>query len=106
MKSEDYRHWLEAQKYQAGTITAQLHRAGRVEELNPHNSIARLRGSFASISHGVNEPLNAAIQTGVGNISASTPLALVQPRTAMAWQMSGKTVPPKYSDRPVIIEFD
>ena len=27
-----YRQWLERQKYQANTIAAQLHRAGRVEE--------------------------------------------------------------------------
>ena len=35
--------------------------------LNPHDEIARLRGSFDSISHDVNQPLNAAIQTGLGN---------------------------------------
>lgn len=28
----DYRSWLEAQQYDSGTITAQLHRVGRVEE--------------------------------------------------------------------------
>ncbi len=32
MKKEEYRKWLERQKYQANTITAQMHRAGRVEE--------------------------------------------------------------------------
>ncbi|MCE9679859.1 endonuclease NucS [Shewanella sp. AS1] len=32
MKSELYRNWLMAQNYQGGTITAQMHRAGRVEE--------------------------------------------------------------------------
>ena len=30
--------------------------------------VARLRGSFDSISHDVNQPLNAAIQTGLGNV--------------------------------------
>ena len=50
--------------------------------LNPHDAVARLPGSFASISHDVNQPLNAAIQTGLGNIFASTPLAILQPRTA------------------------
>ncbi|MGA2694569.1 MAG: carboxypeptidase regulatory-like domain-containing protein [Terriglobales bacterium] len=54
--------------------------------LNPHDQIARLRGSFASISHDVNQPLNAAIQTGLGNVFSSTPLAILQPRTAIAWQ--------------------
>ncbi|MFL6464261.1 MAG: carboxypeptidase regulatory-like domain-containing protein, partial [Bryobacteraceae bacterium] len=56
--------------------------------LNPHNAVARLSGSFAAMSHDVNQPLNGAIQTNLGNIFASTPLALLQPRTAVAWQMS------------------
>jgi len=60
--------------------------------LNPHQHIARLRGSFDSISHDVNQPLNAAIQTGLGNVFSSTPLAILQPRTAIAWQFEPKTV--------------
>ena len=28
----DYQAWLEAQKYGGGTVTAQLHRSGRVEQ--------------------------------------------------------------------------
>ena len=60
--------------------------------LNPHDQIARLRGSFASISHDVNQPLNAAIQTGLGNVFSSTPLAILQPRTAIAWQFEPKSV--------------
>jgi len=60
--------------------------------LNPHQHIARLAGSFDSISHDVNQPLNAAIQTGLGNVFSSTPLAILQPRTAVAWQFQSKTV--------------
>jgi len=60
--------------------------------LNPHDTIARLPGSFASITHDVNEPLNAAIKTGLGNVFASTPLAILQPRTAIAWQIGRGTV--------------
>ena len=60
--------------------------------LNPHQHIARLRGSFDSISHDVNQPLNAAIETGLGNIFSSTPLAILQPRTAVAWQFEPKSV--------------
>ena len=60
--------------------------------LNPHQQIARLRGSFASIVHDVNQPLNEAIQTGLGNVFASTPLAILQPRMAIAWQLEPKTV--------------
>ncbi len=60
--------------------------------LNPHGEVARLAGSFASISHDVNQALNATIQTGLGNIFASAPLVLIQPRTAVAWQPGPKTV--------------
>jgi Carboxypeptidase regulatory-like domain len=60
--------------------------------LNPHREIARLRGSFDSISHDPNQPLSAAIQTGLGNIFASTPLAVLQPRTALAWQFAPNSV--------------
>jgi carboxypeptidase family protein len=60
--------------------------------LNPHGQIARLRGSFDSISHDVNQPLNAAIQAGLGNVFSSTPLAIVQPRTAIAWEFEPKSV--------------
>lgn len=60
--------------------------------LNPHDAIARLRGSFGSISHDVNQPLNAAIQTGLGNVFASTPLAILQSRTAFAWQFAPNSV--------------
>jgi carboxypeptidase family protein len=60
--------------------------------LNPHDQIARLSGSFDSISHDVNQPLNAAIQTGLGSVFSSTPLAILQPRTAIAWQFERKSV--------------
>jgi hypothetical protein len=60
--------------------------------LNPHQHIARLSGSFDSISHDVNKPLSAAIQTGLANVFSSTPLAILQPRTAIAWQFEPKTV--------------
>ena len=60
--------------------------------LNPHDQVARLHGSFNSISHDVNQPLNAAIQTHLGNLFSSTPLAILQPRTAIAWQFEPKSV--------------
>jgi len=60
--------------------------------LNPHYQVARLDGSFYSIAHDVNQPLNEAIQTGLGNLFVSTPLAILQPRTAIAWQFERNTV--------------
>ena len=60
--------------------------------VNPHDQIARLKGSFYSIPHDVNQPLSDAIQTGLGTLFASTPLAILQPRTAIAWQFERNTV--------------
>ena len=60
--------------------------------LNPHDQVARLRGAFSSISHNVNQPLSAAIQTHLGNLFSSTPLAILQPRTAIAWPFEPNSV--------------
>jgi hypothetical protein len=60
--------------------------------LNPHLEIARLRGSFATIPHDVNQPLSAAIETHLSHVFSSTPLAILQPRTAIAWQFEPRTV--------------
>ncbi len=60
--------------------------------LNPHNAVARLAGSFDSISHDVNQPLSQVIRTQQGTIFAATPAAILQPRTAIAWQMAPHTV--------------
>ena len=60
--------------------------------LNPHQHIARLSGSFDSIAHDVNQPLNASIQTNLGHVFSSTPLAILQPRTAIAWQFEQNSV--------------
>ena len=60
--------------------------------LNPHEHVARLAGAFGSISHDVNEPLDATIRTALGNIFSSTPLAILQPRTAIAWQFEPTTL--------------
>ncbi len=60
--------------------------------LNPHGHIARLSGAFDSVPHDVNQPLNTAIQTNLGSVFSSTPLVILQPRTAIAWQFKSKTV--------------
>jgi Carboxypeptidase regulatory-like domain len=60
--------------------------------LNPHDQVARLRGSFNSISHNVSQPLNQTIQTHLGKLFSSTPVAILQPRTAIAWQFEPKSV--------------
>ncbi len=60
--------------------------------VNPHDALAELAGSFASISHNVNQPLSSVIRTNVGNVFQSVPLAILQPRTAIAWQAKPRTV--------------
>lgn len=59
---------------------------------NPHLAVARLAGSFGSVTHDVNQPLATALRTGLGDIFESTPLAILQPRTAIAWQLAPKMV--------------
>src|SRR5207248_6834133 len=58
----------------------------------PHNAVARLAGSFDAIPHDVNQPLSQAIRTSLTNVFAATPLAILQPRMAIAWQMAPRTV--------------
>jgi hypothetical protein len=60
--------------------------------LDPHAQIDRLPGSFASVPHDVNQPLDAIIHTGFGHVFSSTPLAILQPRTALAWQFEPNSV--------------
>ena len=59
---------------------------------DPHQALSRLNGSFGAISHDVNQPLNQAIQTNLGNIFTASPAAFFQPRTAIAWQLTPKTI--------------
>ncbi|HTZ83097.1 MAG TPA: carboxypeptidase regulatory-like domain-containing protein [Candidatus Acidoferrales bacterium] len=74
------------------TLTFGLRDTFNSNPLNPHNEIARLRGSFDSISHDVNQPLSSAIQTHLDTVFSSTPLAILQPRAAIAWQIEPKTI--------------
>jgi hypothetical protein len=54
-----YRKWLEDQKYQAGTITAQMHRAGRVEEhhgdLDEHFANDRMASLIEALTYSTND---------------------------------------------------
>lgn len=55
MQNEKYRGWLAAQNYQGGTIAAQMHRAGRVEErygdLDALYNEDRLEGVIAELTY-------------------------------------------------------
>jgi len=74
------------------TWTLGLRATHNSNPLNPHDLVARLPGSFAAISHDVNQPLDELIRTGARNLFESTPLAILQPRTAIGWQIRPKTV--------------
>jgi hypothetical protein len=74
------------------TWTFGMRATDNANPINPHTAVARLAGSFDAITHDLNQPLNQAIRTNLGNIFASTPLALLQPRSAIAWQLTPKTV--------------
>jgi len=52
--------------------------------VSPHAEVARFSGSFDSISHNVNQPLDAAIQTQLGNLFSSSRSPSCKPRTAIA----------------------
>src|SRR6202167_1704672 len=60
--------------------------------VNPNDAVARLPGSWEAISHNVNQPLDALIDTNLANIFTSTPLAIIQPRTALALQLASEIV--------------
>lgn len=59
MKKAEYEHWLQAQKYQANTVTAQLHRAGRVEEcygdLDEHFKADQLAGIISELTYSADD---------------------------------------------------
>lgn len=59
MKTTEYRQWLEAQQYQANTITAQMHRAGRVEEfygdLDQHFQSDQLAAVIAALRYSADD---------------------------------------------------
>jgi hypothetical protein len=79
---EDYRLWLIQQKYDAGTITAQLHRAGRVEkhygDLDQLFDSDRLEGVVKTLQYstddkraGVPNPSRIPIEGDIRNNLAS-----------------------------------
>ena len=74
------------------TWTFGLRGAWNSDPINPHAMIARLGSSFYASSHGVNQPLNAVLNTGLEKFFPSTPLVAWQPRTAIAWQFTPKMV--------------
>ena len=73
------------------TLTFGLRSTSNSNPLNPHYALARLPGAFDAISHDLNQSLSSLIETRAGKFFQSTPLALIQPRTALALQLWPKT---------------
>ncbi|MGB8029159.1 MAG: TonB-dependent receptor [Terracidiphilus sp.] len=62
------------------------------DPVNQQHLFARPTGSFLDLSHGVNQPLDQAIQTGVRALFPSTPVLVWQPRVSLAYQVTPQTV--------------
>ena len=74
------------------TLTFGVRATHNSNPLNPHLAVARLPAAFDSVSHNVDQPLDALIQTHQGNLFQATPAALWQPRAAVAWEVRPGTV--------------
>ncbi len=74
------------------TWTYGLRYSLNTDPLEPHDDVASLAGSFSSIAHDVDQPLDEAIQIRQAKLFHSTPIAILQPRTALAWQLTPGTL--------------
>ncbi|RWO62761.1 MAG: DUF91 domain-containing protein [Mesorhizobium sp.] len=102
---QDYKAWLEEQKYDAGTITAQLHRVGRVEkyygDLDMHFSngtmqeiVVELNYSADDVRHNKPNPSKIQIEGNIRNNLASYKNAVVRYRKFLTgWERSDVEAP-------------
>jgi hypothetical protein len=74
------------------TFIAGVRATWNTDPVNQQHLFARPAGSFLDFSHGVNQPLNQVIQTGVRTLFPSTPLLVWQPRVSLAYQLTHGTV--------------
>src|SRR6266446_3354351 len=74
------------------TVTVGLRVAWNSDPVSQSNQFSRLSGSFAAISHDVNQPPNQVVIPNQSKLWGSTPLLMWEPRTAIAYQFAPKTV--------------
>ncbi len=74
------------------TLIAGMRTTWNTDPANRQHLFARPSGSFIDLSHGVSQPLDQAIQTGVSSLFPSTPLLVWQPRVSLAYQLRPATV--------------
>jgi len=74
------------------TLTIGVRTAWNSNPVSEHNALSRLAGSFETISHDINQPLNQVILPNQAHPWTSTPLLQWQPRAALAYEIGPKTV--------------
>jgi hypothetical protein len=73
------------------TLTAGLRATWNTNPVNQQRLFARPAGSFLSLSHDTNQPLDQIIETHVKRVFPDTPLMVWQPRISIAYQLFSKT---------------
>lgn len=108
----EYRTWLEEQKYESGTIAAQLHRAGRVEDcygsLDDHFAAGTLQNIIDDLTYSAEDervgkpnPSKIPFNGNTRNNLASYKNAVVRYRKFLTgWERSDADAP-AVSDTPV-----
>jgi hypothetical protein len=74
------------------TLTFGLRADWNSDPVNKQRAFSLLNGSFDTISHDVNQPLNQVILANQAKLYANTPLLQWQPRLALAYALSPTTV--------------
>ncbi len=74
------------------TFTYGLRATWNSDPKSSYSDFARYTGSFFTISHDVNQPLNSVINAKNSLIYPSTQLIAWQPRASVAWSVKPKTV--------------
>jgi len=74
------------------TVTIGLRAAWNSNPVSQHRTLSRLGGSFETISHDVNQPLNQVIIPNQEHPFESVPLLQWQPRVALAYEPGPKTI--------------
>ncbi len=73
------------------TLTAGLRATWNTNPENQQRLFARPAGSFLSLSHDTNQPLDQIIETNVKHVFPDTPPIVWQPRMSVAYQLFSKT---------------
>lgn len=111
----EYKKWLEDQKYEAGTIIAQLHRAGRVEDcygsLDEHFAAGTLQNIIDELTYSAEDerigrpnPSRIPFNGNTRNNLASYKNAVVRYRKFLTgWERGDADAPAALSDTPSLI---